>query len=207
MINAMQVLERMQFNTTSHIRAIQEVRDYVGVADDKLKAAITVIHALTGEDVSYDDEKFALHVAQGVVERVIRQGESFHPQYAVKDAEETATKLRANPAMQWLNVQPAAEGETPFGPSKTVAGVNLTIKANGKIKKGGKQEAVVALFKDHVVAKNVSNADFIKIVMSELDMSKAGATTYAYNARKAVELETGQPVNVIKSKKGRKPKV
>lgn len=202
-----ETLKSLSFiNADSYVRAIQEVREHIDQQEDKIQAASTLINALTGQDVSFDDEKVALHTAQGVVERVIRQGDAFEPEQAIKDAVANAIKLRDNPAMQWINAQPQpADGVVQ--PTKTVAGVELIVKDNGKIKKGGKQTALIALFKEHVIGKGVSNGEFVKVIMSELNMSKQGATTYAYNARKAVEAELGHKVDVKMSPKGRKAKV
>lgn len=80
----------------------------------------------------------------------------------------------------------------------------VVIKSNGKIKKGGKQVLALQLFKTHVVEKSVSNQEFVAVLMKELDMTKAGATTYAYNTKKAYEKETGTTIEVKKAKKGRK---
>lgn len=206
MINGLSVLQRMAFNTESYTRAIQEVRERIEGGDDKLKGAIDLIMNITGETREYEDERFALHVAQGVVERVIRQGDEFDPIKAIADAEQTATKLRDNPAMQWLNAQPTDQ-PAQLKVTKTIAGVELTVKDNGKFKKGGKQDAATALFKEHMIGTGKSNGEFVVILMKELGMSKPGATTYAYNARKLVEAETGQKVDIVKSKKGRKAKV
>jgi hypothetical protein len=49
----------------------------------------------------------------------------------------------------------------------------------------------------------MTNQQFIALVMKELKMSKPGATTYAYNAKK----ELGEPEGgIVKAKKGRKAK-
>ena len=62
----------------------------------------------------------------------------------------------------------------------------VEVKADGKIKKGGKQILAAELYKKHVVETEnpVDNQGFIKILMAELGMTKAGATTYAYNCKK-----------------------
>jgi hypothetical protein len=208
MINPLQVLTRMDISADSPMKAVQDVRAHVEGASEPLKAAIALILDLTGQETTYDDQHLALHVAQGVVERVIKQGDQFNAAEAIKEAEENAAALRTNPALTWLFGGQASTTEptetTSTGPTKDVAGVKLTVKANGKIKKGGKQDAALAILKERVVGKDVSNQDFIAMLVAELDMSKAGATTYAYNAVKMYSAETGTALDLPKSKKGRK---
>lgn len=208
MIDPLQVLDRLDISSTSALKAVQDVRVHVEAASEPLAASISIILNITGQDTAYDDQQMALHVAQGVVERAIKQGDKFDGAVALKDAEDSAAALRVNPALTWLfGGQPSTtepNETTPTGPSKDVAGVTLTIKANGKIKKGGKQDAALALLKERVVGKGLSNQEFIAILVAELDMSKAGATTYAYNAVKAYSAETGTALDLPKSKKGRK---
>jgi len=52
-----------------------------------------------------------------------------------------------------------------------------------KRKKGAKQEEALRIYKENVDA---GKAKIIELFMSELDMSKAGATTYFYNTKKKV---------------------
>jgi hypothetical protein len=52
---------------------------------------------------------------------------------------------------------------------------------NPKRKKGAKQEEAARIYSEN---KSDGKAKIIELFMSELDMSKAGATTYFYNMRK-----------------------
>ena len=67
----------------------------------------------------------------------------------------------------------------------------VAVKADGSIKKGGKQILAQELYVKHVVESTtpLTNVQFIALIMKELDMSLAGARTYAYNcAKKQKEL-------------------
>jgi DNA-dependent RNA polymerase auxiliary subunit epsilon len=215
MLNATHVLDRLNISSGSAIKAIQEVRQKVEASSDKLKAAIEIITNVTGKEVSYVDENLALHIAQDIVRQAIEAGDKFDPDNAIKDAEAAEAARDANPALQWLKATKAAT-QTPAtptttatrGPLKIVAGVNVTIKANGKIKKGGKQDAADALYLEHAVGGKVkTNQELVAVFMKELDMSKPGATTYVYDAKKRYEAAGNTPVELEKSVKGRKAKV
>lgn len=73
-------------------------------------------------------------------------------------------------------------------------------KVGGKVikpKKGLKQEAAKKIYEAN---RGAANSVIIGLFMSQLDMSKAGATTYLYNMKKANgDITEG-------AKKGRKPK-
>jgi hypothetical protein len=67
-----------------------------------------------------------------------------------------------------------------------------------KPKKGLKQEAAKLIYEAN---RGKSNQEIIALFIGQLDMSKAGATTYLYNMKKAAgDITEG-------TKKGRKPKV
>ena len=66
----------------------------------------------------------------------------------------------------------------------TTADVEL---ADGSIKKGGKELLAVELYKKYTSELNgapYQNQAFIAILVAQLGMSKAGATTYNYNMKK-----------------------
>lgn len=208
MLNVTTVLTRFNIDVASPLKAVQDVRVVVEEASDPLTQAIKIINDVTGLESVYQDLKFALHVAQGVVERAVKLGDKFLPIDAIREAEESAAKLRANAAMAWL-FNSGTEGSAPDkGATKSIAGKKVSVKADGSIKKGGKQEAALALYITHVVGGLVTtNQEFISVLMKELNMGKAGATTYAYNARAQHKASGGADVALVRSTKGRKSKV
>lgn len=50
-----------------------------------------------------------------------------------------------------------------------------------------KIDDAVTLYKQHVIDQQMPSRDFIALLMKSLNMTKAGATTYAYNAKKKWE--------------------
>lgn len=85
----------------------------------------------------------------------------------------------------------------PIAPSLTYSSKPTYVKGSGKTGrvKGEKQTKAAVLFEAN---KTMAQSDLVALFMKELDMTKAGATTYAYNQRKAAGLVTG--------KKGKKAK-
>lgn len=190
-------LERLGFSTISVVRLIQEVREKIESSPTPQKEATKIIHHLTGLDRSYPSVIDCVHITQSVAQSALLQDTAFDPEQAIKHGEDKVKDFRTSPRYQFIyasELKPAEE-------TKEIAGVDVAIKTNGKIKKGGKQVIALQLFKDHVVGEGVDNKTFVAILMKELDMSNAGATTYAYNSKKAYEQETGSKVEMKKSER------
>lgn len=184
-INAKPVLIHAGIDTDSVSRAVQDTRRIVENAEYPRKKALDLIEQLTGIRKDYTDSTLALHVAQCVVEAVVR-ADLFEPSDVIAEAEKRSEALVKR--MPWLNAQstPSTTVQTSQVAVANGIDVKVEVKADGKIKKGGKQILAVELYKKHVVeATNpVDNQGFIAILMKELGMTKAGATTYAYNCKK-----------------------
>lgn len=71
--------------------------------------------------------------------------------------------------------------EMPWVFAKPEEEVKLDAAGKPKRKKGAKQEAAAEIYKE---MKGGDKKDIIERFMKDLDMSKAGATTYFYNMRK-----------------------
>jgi hypothetical protein len=124
----------------------------------------------------------------------------------VADARKYALERIANPEFSWMYTE-APRVTVAADVKQVVKGIDMkvAVKANGKIKKGGKQILAAELYKKFVLeaTKAATNQEFIAILVKELDMSKSGATTYAYNCKK----QLGEPAGgIVKAKKGRKAK-
>lgn len=205
MLNVKGQLERMNLCLHSPLLSMQLMRDRIDNAADPRTFAIDVIEQLTGIKKVYENALDAKLIAMGVVEKTVKaEGEIADPEEMLMKIENHVKSMRENPTMSWMfaveekrareqNLQNVIEG----------VDVKVAIKDNGKIKKGGKQVLLEALYRKHVLeaATPATNQEFIAILMKELNMSKAGATTYAYNAKKLY----GEPVGgVAKSARGRK---
>lgn len=185
MINAKPVLLHMGLTATSPSRIVEEIRDTIEEAGNPLKKANQIIADLTQLPASYTDLTLARHVAQYVAQIAVAH-ESFDAEETIMVAEAHSAKIIGT--MPWAFVKEEAttgQGETK---SAIVEGIDVkvAIKSDGKIKKGGKQILAAELYKKHVTESEtpLSNQDFIKVLMKELGMTKAGATTYRYNLAK-----------------------
>ena len=75
-----------------------------------------------------------------------------------------------------------------------------------KIKKGAKKERAETLYKNMNDGSN-RKKDIIDALMTELDMSKSGATTYFYNLKKQFGFSGPKPVKKPKVKKETSPQI
>lgn len=190
MLNVNLSLAHYGISTTSPLSAVQTVRELIAAESDgnQCGAASKLIAKLIGANVEFTDTNEAYITTQAIVETAIKAGGT------VDSADEllAAAQLRcksfmANPSNSWMFAKPAqaADNSTQVA---VAAGIDVTVavKADGKIKKGGKEVLAMALYKLHVTdsATPVDNQGFIAILMKELGMSKAGATTYNYNMKK-----------------------
>ena len=187
MINAKPVLAHMGLTVTSPSRIVEEIRDVIESASSPIKKANQIIADLTEIKTTYTDLVLARHVAQYVAQIAVAH-ESF-------DAEETIMVAEAHSA-KLIGQMPWAFVKEDNGPSlnsderneAVVKGIDVkvAVKSDGTIKKGGKQILTAELYKKHVIDATppATNQEFIAILMKELGLTKACATTYRYNAAK-----------------------
>lgn len=187
MLNVARTLERMEISLTSPLRAVQQVREILGDTD-RCREAAKLIKSILSMDVEFDDDKIALSTAQAVVEAIVKAegvvGDEAELFARSLDRAEAIIHKPANSWMYFYDKEPPMATATT---SKSIADVNVEIKSDGKIKRGGKQLIADALFKKHVLESETpcDNACFVKILMKEAGMSLPGARTYAHNCRKA----------------------
>jgi uncharacterized protein (UPF0335 family) len=182
MLNTTHVLERFNIDSKSAGFAIQEVRQIIEGSPDPLGTARSIISNLIeqGTDFLVTDPIEARMTAQYLVNSAITLGDKYDPNEALKHAAERIAIQRVeNP---WFFYKPTFSSVETV--TETRHDVSVEVKADGKIKKGGKQILAQALYEKH---KGKENKAIIEIFMKELNMSKAGATTYFYNAKKAAK--------------------
>lgn len=189
MLNVTHAMERMELSMTSVTKAIQTVREICDDSSDKCKAAAKIIQSLISKEVKFDNDDVARVTAQAVVEAIVKcNGEIDNEDELYAAACDRAHKHINKPENRWMYFY-EKEGTSAPLETKEIEGVDLKVevKADGKIKRGGKQQIAEALFKKHVVdsTEPCDNACFVKILMKEAGMSLAGARTYAHNCRKA----------------------
>lgn len=205
MLNTKAVFERLNLGTTGQ-HALQTVREKIDLANDPLAKSNELINTMVGVDRKYDNAIFARLVAMAVADNAFKVNhEIADVEEFLNQAEARIKKLMDDPNNAFMFVPTVRTVTGAPTVTKDIAGVKVAVKDNGKIKKGGKELAAHELYKKHVLesAKPASNQEFIAVLMKELQMSKAGATTYAYNCKKKL----GEPAGgIVKAKKGRKAK-
>lgn len=132
---------------------------------------------------------YELVVTQAVVESLVKNvGTPVDEVDVLRAAKERAIKFVTNPNTQYYFAKPEAVVgvSTEQIAVSTDVDVKVAVKADGSIKKGGKEVLAIALYEKHVkkAEKPMTNQEFIAVLMKELGMSKAGATTYNYNMKK-----------------------
>lgn len=191
----------MNFNPVSPLGAVQHVRELVMDGSNYTAGAGTAcINKLLGTNLTRNDlvagvedtvaAEYEMMVAQGVAEVVVKNvGQPLDEAVVLANSKARVARLMSAPQHQWMF---AKAEPTSYGGATTnvavAAGIEMkvAIKADGSIKKGGKELLAAELYKKHVLesATPVDNQGFIAILVKELGMTKSGATTYNYNMKK-----------------------
>lgn len=206
MINTSAVFTRMNLGNSSQ-RAVQSIRDIVNASPTPAAKASELILKIVGIETKYDDATRARLIAMSIGD------EAFKVNHQIADAEEFVKLCEARVDAFMTRVENAwmfAKDKATAAEQNTVQVIDgiemkVAVKANGKIKKGGKEILAHELYKKHVLEATtaLTNQEFIAVLMKQLDMSKAGATTYAWSCKKKL----GEPAGgLVKAKKGRKAK-
>lgn len=199
MIDIKPALQHLNIDCVSVIKAMQDVRAYAEL--DTPNNRLTRVNDLLqkvfgfsldgvqigGHDVLHTYEH-ALTVAQAAFERAIKMNCTFDDADQLKvEAVNRASALIAKPSNSWMFAQPEST-QKQTSEVHTIGGVDVAVvvKSDGKIKKGGKEVIALELYRKHVLdaTEPLSNKALVELFMKEMNMSKAGATTYAYNVRK-----------------------
>jgi hypothetical protein len=174
------VLTNNKIDISSLPRAIADVRFLIENDASPVDRAKKLIYELTGVNVVAKQDSAILHVAQYVVKQVFTM-ESFNPEFAIEQALASAKKL-------WNEV--GSHYEQPKELPDNKAGVCIpqpvVIKADGRIKKGGKQVLAQQIFDEF--HSTLTSAELLLKLQSDADLTQAGAATYLYNMRKAAGL-------------------
>jgi hypothetical protein len=197
-------LQHMNFNPQSPLGAVQAVREMMTDGTSLTGGkGVGVINKLLGLNLSYasfiEDAStvkedlltdYELMVTQAVAEQMVKNvGVSVDEVEVLTKAKARAMRLLTSPQHAWMFAKPEATASgQPTTDVAVAAGIELkvAVKADGSIKKGGKELLAIALYEKHVknAATPLTNQEFIAVLVKELGMSKAGATTYNYNMKK-----------------------
>jgi hypothetical protein len=193
-INTSHVFKRYEISEHCLTAAMQEVRTFI---DRDVNKARALIDALISVDKQFSDIETAVVTTQAVVEWLFHHDFQYEfAEQVAAAAEDRCKKLHAKIDMQWANggqnvdqPRPNAVVASSGNEMKQISAsveVQVEIKEDGKIKKGGKQVLAAALYQKHVTHAEVpmTNQEFIELLIDELQMTKAGATTYRFNMSK-----------------------
>ena len=180
-------LEHFGMPLTSVTKSVQSARELIEQSADRCSAAAKLISDLLSLNVKFDDEKTAVTVAQAVVEAAVRAGGEIGDEAELYEAAvRRASGVINKPENKWMYFYVKDE-DVAATETKAIEGVDLkvAVKADGKIKRGGKQQIAEALFKKHVLESTepCDNACFVKILVKHGQFTLAGARTYANNLR------------------------
>lgn len=200
MLDVRPALARFGISTTSAMQAVQQVRIHIEDAGEthRIERTNELLEKVLGVRLNPVDINnkpvgtpyaYAMTIAQAAVESVIKQeGQIDNVEELMTNAVKRADKFITTPKHKWLFA--VAEGTSVATTDVAVAaGVELkvAVKADGKIKKGGKELLAAELYKKYVASLNgapYANQAFIAILVKELGMTKDGASTYNYNMKK-----------------------
>lgn len=189
MINIIPALNHLGINSASAVHAVAQLRDAIEQSAEAQRVDATVqlcttIFGSAPSFVSLDlkvatELEWAVTIAQYALQEAITAGGEVGdvPELFAR-ATERAAKIIGNHKWMYTAAQavaPAAEGEAI-----------VAKREDGTIKKGGKDVASQALYKKHVLetTEPMTSQQFVALLMSELQMTKSGANTYAFNVRK-----------------------
>lgn len=209
MINTQLVFQRLDLGT-SRFASVQKVRAVVDESSNPQQKAEELIFQILGLKARYDTTDHARLVAQAVVDEAWKANHAIdNEQELLTGCEARIVKYMGDPNNACHFVKPALYQAvaTVSKQVTTLIETKVEVKQDGSMKKGGKEVLARELYTKFVLncksEDALDNQGFIRLMVKELNMSKACATTYAYNCKKVL----GQPVGGMKqSKKGRKAK-
>jgi hypothetical protein len=167
-MNPIHQIKEFGIPTDSYHSAIRHLND----RDPFIKCEYErLIHVLTGVQRTYTDQRDARYCFLYLIQETIRKSDNtdrFDMPTLLIYAEERAYKFIKENPWHWAVVEEE---------------VKLDSSGKPKRKKGAKQVEALRIYNENIFAGKKA---IIELFMSELDMSKAGATTYFYNTRKQV---------------------
>lgn len=187
MLNVTHTLDRMEISSTSVSRAINVVSELIMATEDYCKESTKLIKSILSLDMTFTDPNLARLTAMAMIELVVKaKGEIADEEALLTAAADRAIVFYTNPKHQWMYAREVTVDTKETKAVATGIDVKVAVRADGTIGRGGKQVLALELFKKHVLesATPLSNADFVKLLMKELQMTLPGARTYSHNLRK-----------------------
>lgn len=177
MVNVEQILKNLNVNTSSRSAAVAGVRDYIEQADEDkhLEAALMFFYEVFGMRPVVTDPIIARLAAQYAVDEVSQTHYEFgNAPRVLERAVERAELYKASPNNAWQFA--TSESQSSF----------KTDSDTPKASKPNKGTAAWDLYVIHVknAESPMTNIQFVEFLVKELEMTKSGARTYAYNCFK-----------------------
>lgn len=197
MLDVNLAFRHMMISTTSPMAAVQEVRHWIEDRGNDAGDAMGFMSRVFGVCPSVDEvyaqkmctpNTYAMTIAQAMTEGAIKQGGQIDDaNLLLENAKARAESVIMKPGNRCMYVEEPrqASANTTIQSVATSVETKVEVKADGTIKKGGKGLLAEALYRKHALEATVpvTNQEFIKILMDEAQMTKGGATTYAYNMK------------------------
>lgn len=182
MQSVQKILNEMEFNTESVVQMVQQIRTHISESADPIAKAKRLILAITDIDVNIPDVETAVPLAQFVAKASLEEEVCDFPNIIERAFSYVSELFKKHP---WSAPKVATQTSGPVVAVCDSIDVKVEVKADGSLKKGAKQILADELYKKHMLVDvPLTNQQFIAILMTELKMTKAGSTTYAYNCKK-----------------------
>lgn len=192
MLNVSHVLDRNGIRSWNTTHAVADISAKVNDASDPIHMATKLFWDILSAPVKFTDAVQARIAAKHMIRDVLTYKcviDNDDVPDIIDQALEYADGFCADPQNSYLWSQPDSETAPIQVTAQVVKDIDIkvAIRDDGKIKKGGKQILAAQMYQQYVLDAEVplTNQEFIAVLMKELDMKKLGATTYAYNLRKA----------------------
>jgi len=192
MLNVSHVLKHLNISQTSVAMATSEVGQLVRNSAVPMETARMFVNDVLSLPVIFDEPIYAGLVCKHIIKFVVDNEcviDIDSVDEILENAQVYATEYCNNPANSYMWAELDETINSDAGHKQVATGIEtkVAVKSDGKIKKGGKQILAAEMYKKFVIDAEIPliNQEFIALLMKELDMTKAGATTYSYNCKKA----------------------
>ena len=177
------ILNDMEFNTESVVQMVQQIRTHISESADPIAKAKRLIFAITDTDVKIPDVETAVPLAQFVAKASLEEEVCDFPDIIERAFSYVSELFKKHP---WSAPKVASQTNGPVVSVCEGIDVKVEVKADGKIKKGGKAIIAEEMYKKYVLNAStpLSNKEFIQLLVKEAQFTQAGATTYRYNLAK-----------------------
>jgi hypothetical protein len=191
MLNVSPVLKHMNISTTSPAMATSEVGELIRSSAVPTETARMFIDSVLSLPVVFDEPIYAGLVCKHIIKFVIDNEcvvDIDSIDEILENAQVYATDYCNNPANSYMWAELDETIDTKAGHIQVATGIEtkVAVKADGKIKKGGKAILCADMYQKFVIDAEVplTRKEFRELLMKELMMTPAGSTTYEFNCHK-----------------------